>query len=297
MPTISPSSTFEGFSPEFAAGLAGTLLGVRIRDGAGADFLARTTAGITEDTTVGATAVYRKSFTGPSTQGQYWIVWDDGTTIGDPQELVVTATAPVGTSSTLYVTTAELKSSLSLSDQSYADDDIDLACEAASRAIDENCGRRFYSASETRYYSGYGDCVIIDDLLSLDNDEVLVDSSGFGSFPTSWAVGTSFDLLPYNNPLKNKPYDTIQIRPNSGLVFPPYPRNVKIEGTFGWDAVPSEVRQYAKILAAKLLLRSRQAPFGILSYGLDQPIAVRIARHDPDFERLLGHLVTVRMFI
>jgi hypothetical protein len=86
-----PGASFEATTDAFAAGLAGTL-GVRIRDGAGGQFLARTTAGISADVTVGATSVYRRTFTAPTTLGQWWIVWDDGTTL-KREELVVTSSA------------------------------------------------------------------------------------------------------------------------------------------------------------------------------------------------------------
>lgn len=96
---VAPGASFE--ATQIAAGELDGILGVRIRDNQGADFLARTTAGITADTTVGSTTVYRRDFTAPIAQGQYTLIWDDGTAIVGTEELVVsrslgTATTPSG---------------------------------------------------------------------------------------------------------------------------------------------------------------------------------------------------------
>lgn len=289
---VIPGATFESLSPEFASGLTGTV-GVRIRTGAGADFLARTTSGIAADVTVGATSVYRKSLTAPTTAGQFWIVWDDGTTLSDPVELVVTYTAPTPSSGPLYVTAAELKGSLTI-EGSYANDDVDLACESASRVIDAATGRRFYQDSDARFYtvSPYDRELRIDDATTIT--AVTVDTDGDGTYETTWVEGTDFYLDPVNAVAADRPFTNVMLKCAAGRVFPHYPSAVKVEATFGWAAIPAEVRQYARILAAQLLLRTKQAPFGILSVG---ETATRIGRYDPDFQRLLGHLVKTRLFV
>jgi hypothetical protein len=71
---------------------------------------------------------------------------------------------------------------------------------------------------------------------------------------------------------------------------------VKVTGTFGWAEIPSEVRQYAKFLAGKLLYRTRHAPFGIVTVSGDIGAVARLARTDPDFDTLIGHLVKTRPF-
>lgn len=53
----------------------------------------------------------------------------------------------------LYVDADELKATLNLNQTTFADDDIDRAIAAASRAIDGYKGRRFYRSTETRYYT------------------------------------------------------------------------------------------------------------------------------------------------
>jgi hypothetical protein len=65
-------------------------------------------------------------------------------------------------------------------------------------------------------------------------------------------------------------------------------KSVQITGQFGWTTVPDDVRAAASILAAKLLRRVREAPFGIVTVGIDEGAAMRIARTDPDVFTLLN---------
>jgi hypothetical protein len=304
--SAAPGATFEATTSAFAHL---DTVGVRIRDNAGNDTLARTVAGVAEDVTVGTSAVFRVALAAPSTAGQYTVVWDNGTLV-DAEELVVTYSPIVGPTGSLYITRTEMRDALSYTaGATYADADIDLACSTVSRAIDRACGktRRFYQAVETRYYTpdeywhqsyvyyGRRECRLeIDDLTSAS--AVTVDFSGNGSYSTTWVEGTDFFLDPPNAIADGDPYTELLLRTFNGTRFPTVQRAVKITGTFGWPSVPPEVSQYAKIFAAQLVLRSRQAPFGILMQGMEVGTAARLMRVDPDFGRLLGHLVKARPF-
>ncbi len=306
--SVAPGGTFEATTSAFAH-LA--TVGVRIRDNAGNDFLARTVTGVTEDVTVGTSAVFRKSdFTAPTTAGQYLIVWDNSTLI-DTEELVVTYTPVVAPTGSLYITRDEMRAALSYTaGATYADAEIDRACVTVSRAIDRACGitRRFYQATETRYYTPddfwnnrYGwwytrDIRIeIDDLTSASS--VTIDTAGDGSYNTTWVEGTDFFFDPPNALLDDKPYTEMVLRLFAGRYFPAIQRAVKITGVFGWPSVPPEVSQYAMIFAAQLVMRSRQAPFGILMQGMEVGAMARLMRVDPDFQRLIGPLVKSRPFM
>jgi hypothetical protein len=210
----------------------------------------------------------------------------------------------------LYITRDEMKTALSMAGQSYADDDIDRACNTVSRAIDRACGkgRRFYQATETRYYTPdethrypyYGaayrrECRLeIDDLTTCTT--LTVDTGGDGSYATTWTEGTDFFLDPPNALADGEPFTEVLVRARGGRYFPAVQRAVKITGVFGWPSVPVEVSQYAQIFAAQLVLRGRQAPFGILMQGMEVGATARLMRVDPDFDRLLGRLVKSRPF-
>ncbi|HEY8723448.1 MAG TPA: hypothetical protein VIL92_06265 [Gaiellaceae bacterium] len=88
-----PGATVETVSDGFATGLTGTV-GYRLRDNQGADTIARTTAGITED--IAGSGIYRAQFVAPAVAGQFTIVWDDGTGSYATEDLVVTYTAVTG---------------------------------------------------------------------------------------------------------------------------------------------------------------------------------------------------------
>jgi hypothetical protein len=51
--------------------------------------------------------------------------------------------------------------------------------------------------------------------------------------------------------------------------------------------VPEDIKTATSILAAKLVRRVREAPFGIVTAGVDQGEAMRISRTDPDVYTLL----------
>jgi hypothetical protein len=73
--------------------------------------------------------------------------------------------------------------------------------------------------------------------------------------------------------------------------------NIKITGKWGWPEIPSQIPQATAILASKLLVRSRQAPFGIVTVGLEMGVAMRIAKNDPDVMALLTGLGRDELFV
>lgn len=290
MITVNPSATFEAWAQGFATGLTGAL-GVRIRDGAGADFLARTIAGIAED--IATSGVYRKAdFTAPTTRGQYELVWDDGSGNYAAEELLVTyTTTAVSPAANEYVTVSELKETLGLTGQTFADADLVLAVTAASRDIDEACGRRFWldtDATSVRYYSP--DSIrrlMIDDLVDLTT--LKIDRSGDGVYEETWTEGTDFVLEPLNAATDGWPYESVLSRSQSGSWFPcGYEKSVELTGQFGWPTVPYTIRAATGILAGRLFKRTREAPFGVVTVGADVGAVMRLARTDPDVASLIA---------
>lgn len=192
-----------------------------------------------------------------------------------------------------YVTLEELKNSSELFGLSFVDYDATRAIAAASRGIDEYCGRRFFSdGTETvRYYSpvewGY---VQIDDMISCSS--ISTDQDNDGTFETAWTVNKDYFLEPLNAAADGKPYEQVRINPSGSLRWPwwSWKRSVAVTGTFGWPAVPDQVREATTILASRLIRRKREAPFAVIGMGLDSA-GVRIAKTDPDVCFLLDNLV------
>lgn len=183
---------------------------------------------------------------------------------------------------TTYVTLSALKATLSITATTW-DTDLTAAITAASRAVDEEAGRRFWiddDAAQVRYYTPtYFDAVIIDDLVTLTS--VAVDTAGDGSFSTTWTSGTHFDLAPYNAAADSWPYTALEVRPQGGGYLPTYSRSVKVTGKFGWPTVPGAITEATSILAARLFKRAREAPLSVWGIGADGS-PVRISKTDPD---------------
>lgn len=183
-----------------------------------------------------------------------------------------------------YVTAAAFKATLSLTGETYADADINVALEAASRGLDELCGRRFWvdaDAAQVRYYQPINrDIVRVDDIVTLTT--LQTDPGGDGTYESTWTLNTDHVLEPANAVADSRPYELIVRHPTGNYYFPVgIPRGVKVTGKFGWAAVPPAIVQATTILASQLLRRSREAPFGIVSFGVDGA-AARIARTDPN---------------
>lgn len=188
-----------------------------------------------------------------------------------------------------YITDEQLKATLEISGEVFADSDVSAAITAASRGIDKACGRFFYPADapSDRYYrpsSAY--LVLIDDLY--DFDALLTDQDGDGTFEQAWTENADFVCEPLNALADGEPFTRLCLNPNANVGFPYYyPRSVKLTGKYGWAAVPGPISEATTILASKLLKRAREAPFGIVSIGIDVGATARIARSDPDVAFLI----------
>ena len=233
--------------------------------------------------------------TGILFQERLCLVWWEVTTAGKTQDVMeaiieVRDHAP----GQLYVEPEELKATLELLGTSYADLDVRRSVVAASRAIDEICGRRFWldsDANHVRYYQGCGDRVWVDDIVEVTSVEV--DTNGDGSFGSAWTENDDYLLAPLNAAADGWPWTRLEVHPNSGSYFPHYPRSVKVTGQFGWSTVPEAIKAATGILAERVMVRMRQAPLGVQQFGLDGE-AVQIARTDPDVAMLVAPYVRVK---
>jgi len=191
-----------------------------------------------------------------------------------------------------YVTATALKVTLALAGTTFADDDIGLAVESASRDVDAICGRRFYTdadAAQVRYYTPISPAVVhTDDIVTLTSLEV--DRGGDGTFDETWTEDTDFTLEPLNAGADGWPRWIVRVHPRGSYTFPRLPRSVKVTGKFGWAAVPPAVEQATGLLASRLLTRARMAPLGIVQIGVDGG-AGRVPRVDPDVTALLAPFI------
>lgn len=196
---------------------------------------------------------------------------------------------------TTYQSGSALKETLSLVGETFMDNDIDLALEAASRGIDELCNDRFYPAPGTYVFDPESPYRVKLRPSAATITSVAVDMDGDGTHETP-LDSSDYLAWPYNNPNEAKPWWELHLR-RDGIRFPNRPAAVQVAGTFGWGTIPAPITQATGLLAAKLLKRSREAPFGIAVFGTEGGVAMRIARTDPDIMFLLGPFMRDRVVV
>ncbi len=225
------------------------------------------------------------------TAGEY-LIWWEVTTSGKTQDMMeavieIRSHAPLANA---YVELEQFKSTADLKETNFMDGDIQLALLAASRAVDEICGRRFYAdtdATQIRYYTPTRpDHLYIDDLITLTT--LLTDPGGDGTYEDTWTT-TDYVLEPLNAAADSEPYTAIRVNPRGSFNFTDlYPKTVKLTGKYGWAAVPSAVSEATTILAGRFLKRSREAPSGDAAALALGGAAVRLTGKDMEVTALLG---------
>lgn len=167
-----------------------------------------------------------------------------------------------------------------------SDSMIEIIIEAASRAIDADCGRYFYKSAtdEARYYQAeWVDKLWPDDIVSVT--ELATDTANDRTYTNIWA-SSDYDLFPYNAPVIGWPYTSIEMTANSSFVFPKYRKGVRVTGIFGWPAVPQKVKLACVLLSASMFKRL-STPLGVASMAAMGEIMVSIKDKDPDYFHLL----------
>lgn len=185
-----------------------------------------------------------------------------------------------------YCTIAELKlqDHLNITD---ADSDASLGdiIDAVSRWIDMYCGREFYTTTETRYFtSWYNDLCFVDDISTTTGLAIYTDASGDGVYEDTWTT-SDYYLRPYN--VKNgQPYYAIETRIGGNFIFPTVPHGVKITATWGFTAVPDQIKQ-ACILQSERLFKRFATPLGSSGMTALGEVRLQIPNADGDVLALL----------
>lgn len=196
-------------------------------------------------------------------------------------------------SDVVYVTPLELAAVLRISAEGPLLDDLDRACNSASRAVDEICDSCFAlrddSNDEVRYFTPLSSLLCqIDDAAIVTS--VRLDMNEDGTYELDWTLDSDFVLersSVASLPPAVKPFNRIKVRQRSGKFFPRGDQVVEVTGRFGWSSTPWQIVEATGLLAQQLFKRRQEAPFGIVSYGIDQPTAVKLARSDAHLCMLL----------
>lgn len=183
-----------------------------------------------------------------------------------------------------YCTLAEVKAAMRLTD-SVDDTLIENSIEGASRRIDGYCGRFFFQTAKTvTFYANNSYRLQTPDLAS-STLTLKTDNDGTGTYLTTWTAVTDYTLEPLDAGLQGRPYRAIGA--TGGKTFPlwtaPSAPSVQIAGTWGWPAVPDDVREACVLLTMRQFARYNAA-LGVLGFA-DMAITVRAV--DPDVRDLL----------
>ena len=186
-----------------------------------------------------------------------------------------------------YVALSELKSALGIT-VSTDDAFLNLAIDSAEQSINDLCGRKFTAdgSASARTYRAQPYLAVTDDISTLTGLVVKTDTSGDGTFDTTWA-STDYQVEPLNNLLKTTPRSVNNLRAVGSYTFPVYGDGlaaVEVTAKWGWPAVPDSIKQAALMLASRLYGR-KASPMGVIGVGDFGP--VRISRSDPDIAHLL----------
>lgn len=196
-----------------------------------------------------------------------------------------------------YATVDDLREHLGDSKQNLPENLLNRALNAASRAVDNHCWRRFWQdeTPTTRTVKAGYDC---NDLWLTGRDDISTttglavatwDGSGYG---TTWTQDTDYQLWPYDANTDGSIYGGWSRLEGLGTIDFRVPtvrakvyRPVQITARWGWSFIPDEVEQATLFKAAQLFKR-KDAPFGIMQFG--DIAAVRVTRADIDVLELLA---------
>lgn len=161
---------------------------------------------------------------------------------------------------------------------------------ASSRAIDNFCGRRFYSttADETRYFETDDTEYLFPGIDIISITSLKTDDDGDRTYENTFDTD-DYDLYPENASLDSLPYSWVRIAVDGDYSFPSAPRGIQIVGKFGYCATgshPTAVRE-ACILQSMRLFRRRDAPFGMISNPVGGEVRL-LNKLDPDVEMILA---------
>jgi hypothetical protein len=187
-----------------------------------------------------------------------------------------------------YCTLAEVKAALRISDS--ADDTLlEKAIEGASRRIDGHTGRFFYrrTASINLFARDIYTLLLQDDLYEVIT--LKSDNDGDGTFETTWTLNTDYILQPTNVSMQSRPYNSVLAV--SGKTFPimiqPQLPGVQINGIWGWDTIPNDVREACVLLAMRGFARYNAA-LGVVGFA---DMAIQVRSVDPDVRDMISPYV------
>jgi len=183
-----------------------------------------------------------------------------------------------------YATLAQIKAAVRIQD-AIDDSLLEMAVESASRMIDAECDRNFYSSgTATRDFMPNDPYTVdTDDLTSIVS--VKIDDAGEGTFPITLAT-TDYQTEPLNQRVSGNAFPIYRLRMIGDYLLPIWAKQatVRIQGVYGFTPVPIQVTQ-ACIIQASRIYKRLDSPLGVAGFG--DMGAIRVGKVDPDVAMLI----------
>lgn len=178
-----------------------------------------------------------------------------------------------------------MKAALRIPTADSIDDSLlELSIEAASRMIDAECDRNFYSVNATRDYTpNDGYTVNTDDLTAITS--VKLDDEGDLGFRITLAP-TDYQTEPLNQRVSGNPFPIYRLRMIGDYLLPIWglQATVRVQGTYGFTPVPIQITQ-AAILQSIRNFKRYDSALGV-TWGVDG-MGMRVGKIDPDVAQMI----------
>jgi hypothetical protein len=171
-----------------------------------------------------------------------------------------------------YCTLTQIKAAVRITD-SVDDTLLEMAVESASRMIDAECDRNFFSAgTATRDFQPNDDYVVdVDDLISIVS--VKIDDAGERTFLVTLAA-SDYQTEPLNQRVSGNAFPISRLRMVGDYLLPIYK----------FTPTPIQVTQ-ATVIQASRIFKRLDSPLGVAGFG--DMGAIRVGKVDPDVAMLI----------
>jgi len=183
-----------------------------------------------------------------------------------------------------YATLAQIKSAVRITD---AIDDalLEMAVESASRMIDAECDRNFFSSgTATRDFVPNDHYVVdTDDLTQINS--VKIDDAGEGTYLITLDE-SDYQTEPLNQKVSGNAFPIYRLRMIGDYLLPIWGKQatVRIEGVYGFTPTPIQITQACVIQSSRIYKRL-DSPLGVSGFG--DMGAIRVGKVDPDVAQLI----------
>ena len=182
-----------------------------------------------------------------------------------------------------YCSLNQIKQALRLND---AIDDalLEMAVESASRMIDAECDRNFFSASATRDFVPSDPYTVdTDDLTAITS--VKIDDQGDRTFLITLQT-SDYQSEPVNQRVSGNAFPIYRLRMIGDYLLPIWGQQatVRIQGTYGFTPVPTQITQ-ATVIQAGRIFKRLDSLLGFAGFS-DMGVA-RVGRVDPDVAAMI----------